>query len=71
MFVFSLIKMNEQAFSGGTLRRNYIQFPLQELIKIGYYRRPQSARKGFNDAMDILTSLKLKGTLQKGKKKTV
>ena len=28
MFVFSLIKMNEQAFSEGTLRRNYIQFPL-------------------------------------------
>lgn len=71
MFVFSLIKMNEQAFSEGTLRRNYIQFPLQELIDIGYYSRPQSARKGFNDAMDILTSLKVKGTLQKGKKKTV
>lgn len=71
MFVFSLIKMNEQAFSEGTLRRNYIQFPLQELIDIGYYSRPQSARKGFNDAMDILTSLKVKGTLQKGKKKTI
>lgn len=71
MFVFSLIKMNEQAFNEGTLRRNYIQFPLQELIDIGYYSRPQSARKGFNDAMDILTSLKVKGTLQKGKKKTV
>lgn len=71
MFVFSLIKMNEQAFSEGTLRRNYIQFPLQELIDIGYYSRPQSARKGFNDAMDILTDLKIKGTLQKGKKKTI
>ena len=71
MFVFSLIKTNEQAFSEGTLRRNYIQFPLQELIDIGYYSRPQSARKGFNDAMDILTSLKVKGTLQKGKKKTI
>lgn len=71
IFIFSLIKMNEQAFSEGTLRRNYIQFPLQELIDIGYYSRPQSARKGFNDAMDILTSLKVKGKLQKGKKKTI
>lgn len=71
MFVFSLIKMNEQAYSDGVLRRNYIQFPLQELINIGYYSHKQSARKGFNDAMDILTSLKVKGTLQKGKKKTV
>lgn len=71
MFVYSLIKMNEQAFSKGVLRRNYIQFPLQDLIDIGYYSRPQSARKGFNDAMDILTSLKVKGTLQKGKKKAI
>lgn len=71
MFVFSLIKMNEQAFSEGTLRRNYIQFPLHELIDIGYYSRPQSARKGFHNAIDILTSLKVKGTLQKGKKKTI
>lgn len=71
MFVFSLIKLNEQAFSDGTLRRNYIQFPLTELIDIGYYSRPQSARKGFNDAMDVLTSLKLKGELRKGSKKKV
>lgn len=71
MFIFSLIKMNEQAFSGGMLRRNYIQFPLQQLIDIGYYSRPQSARKGFNDAMDILTSLKVKGALKKGKKKNI
>lgn len=71
MFVFALIKMNEQAFSSGTMRRNYIQFPLHELIDIGYYSRIQSARRGFNDAMDVLTSLKVKGTLQKGKKKTV
>lgn len=71
MFILLLIKMNEQAFSEGVLRRNYIQFPLQELIDIGYYSRPQSARKGFNDATDTLTSLKIKGTLQKGNKKII
>lgn len=71
MFVLALIKANEQAFSDGNLRRNYIQFPLQELIDIKYYKTPQSARRGFNDATDVLTSLKVKGTLQKGKKKTV
>ena len=53
------------------MRRNFVQFPLQELIDIGYYSRPQSARKGFNDAMDVLTSLKVKGTLKKGKKNTI
>lgn len=71
MFVLALIKANEQAFSDGNLRRNYIQFPLQELIDIKYYKTPQSARRGFNDATDVLTSLKVKGALQKGKKKTV
>lgn len=71
MFILSLIKINEQAYSDGSMRRNFIQFPLQELIEIGYYKVPQSARKGFHDATDILTSLKVKGTLQKGKKKTV
>ena len=71
MFILSLIKTNEQAFSDGSMRRNFVQFPLQELIDIGYYSRPQSARKGFNDAMDVLTSLKVKGTLKKGKKNTI
>lgn len=70
MFIFSLIKMNEQAYSDGALRRDYIQFPLTELIDTGNYKTPQSARKGFNNAMDLLTSLKLKGTLEISKKRT-
>lgn len=69
--VFSLVKANEQALSKGELIRNYIQFPLQELVEIGFYRQIPSARRAFYDAMDILTSLKVKGTLRKGQKKTV
>ena len=68
LFIFNLIKMNEQAYSGGTLRRNYMQFPLQELIGIGFYSTLRSARQGFNNGMDLLTSLKLKGSMKKGKK---
>lgn len=68
LFIFNLIKMNEQAYSGGVLKRNYVQFPLQELIDIGFYSTLRSARQGFNNGMDILTSLKLKGSMQKGKK---
>lgn len=71
MFVFALIKLNDQAVSNGTLKRNYVQFPLQELIDIDYYSCQQSARAGFKNATDILTSLKVKGTLKKGKKRTV
>lgn len=68
LFIFNLIKMNGQAYSGGVLRRNYMQFPLQELQDIGFYNTPQSARKGFNSGMDILTSIKLKGSMKQGKK---
>lgn len=69
LFIFSLIKVNEQALHGGKLTRDYISFPLQELIDIGFYKTPQSARKGFNTGVDTLTSLKIKGHLSQSKKK--
>lgn len=68
LFIFNLIKMNEQAYSGGVLRRNYMQFPLQELQDIGFYSTLRSARQGYKNGMDILTSLKIKGSVKKGKK---
>ena len=67
MFAFVLIKVNEQACTNGVLTRNYIRFPLSELTDIEYYSCPQSARKGFKAAMDILTSIKVMGKLHKGK----
>lgn len=70
LLVFSLIKANEQAVYDGQLTKDYISFPLQELIDIGFYKKPQSARKGFNTGADVLTSLKIKGTVKKSKKKT-
>lgn len=69
LFVLSLLKANEQAIFDGVLAKDYISFPLQELIDTGFYSTPQSARKGFNSGMDILTSLKLKGHIQQTKKK--
>ena len=71
MFVFILIKINEQAYSDGQLKRNYIEFPLQELTDIGFYSRQQSARTGFKSSMDTLTSLKISGTLQQRGKKVI
>ena len=68
LFVFTSIKIAEQAMSGGDLRRDYIEFPLKELVDTGNYKSLNSARRGFNDAMDVLTSLKVKGKLKKGKK---
>ena len=69
LFVLCLIKANEQAIHGGQLTRDYVSFPLQELIDIGFYGRPQSARKGFNSGMDALTSIKIKGHIQQTAKK--
>ena len=69
LFVLALIKANEQAIHGGQLTKDYVSFPLQELIDTGFYSTPQSARKGFNAGMDTLTSLKIKGHIQQTKKK--
>lgn len=69
LFVLALIKANEQAIHKGQLTKNYVSFPLQELIDTGFYSTPQSARKGFNAGMDTLTSLKIKGHIQQTKKK--
>lgn len=69
LFVLALIKANEQAIHEGQLTKNYVSFPLQELIDTGFYSTPQSARKGFNAGMDTLTSLKIKGHIQQTKKK--
>lgn len=69
LFVLSLIKANEQAIHGGHLTRDYISFPLQELVDIGFYKSLRSARTGFKTGMDTLTSFKIRGHIQKTKKK--
>lgn len=61
LFVLSLIKANEQAIHNGQLTKDYISFPLQELVDIGFYKSSNSARAGFFKGADILTSLKIKG----------
>lgn len=68
LFVLSLIKANEQAVHNGQLTKDYITFPLQELVSTGFYKALRSAREGFKAGADILTSLKIKGKLQKSKK---
>ncbi len=69
LFVLSLIKANEQAIHNGIMTKDYITFPLQELVSIGFYTTAQSARVGFDVGTDTLTSLKIKGKVSKSKKK--
>lgn len=70
LFVLSLIKANEQAMFNGQLTKDYISFPLNELIDIGFYKTPQSAKVGFKAGTDILTSLKIRGHIQQTKNKS-
>lgn len=67
LFVLSLIKANEQAIHEGQLTKDYVTFPLQELVGIGFYTALRSARAGFNAGVDTLTSLKIKGKTRKKK----
>ena len=68
--ILSLIKANEQALHNGQLTREYISFPLQELVDYGLYARLTGARKGFEIGTDALTSIKVKETVRKSKNST-
>lgn len=64
LFVLALIKANEQALHKGKLIKDYVSFPLEELIDIGFYKTIRSAREGFKTGMSALTSIKAKGHVQ-------
>ena len=68
LFVLSLIKANEQAIHNGQLTKDYISFPLQELVDIGFYKSLRSASTGFFSEFGALTSIKIGGKVQKNKK---
>lgn len=59
--VYGMMKINEQAWSDKQLTRDFISFPLQELVDNGLYKQEQSARRGFKSSADALTSIKVKG----------
>ncbi len=65
-----LTSINEQAYSAGSMRRDYIQFPTQDLVDTGAYSNLRAARRGFDDAMEKLTSFKIGGELREGKNST-
>lgn len=71
LFVLTLIKANEQSLHKGELIKDYVSFPLEELINIGFYKTIRSAREGFKTGMSALTSIKAKGHVQTtGKKRS-
>lgn len=71
LFAFSLVKLNEQAEQGGQLTRNTIEFSLQELVDRGFYSDIRGSRVGVKKAFEVLTNMKVSGTIAKGKKKNI
>jgi len=65
-----LMKAAEQALYSGTLYRDYISFPLLDLVGEGQYKNIETARQGFYNATDILVGdIKVSGKIERGKKK--
>lgn len=60
-FALYLMKANEQAIKDGELVRDYIDISIHELIEIGFYSTPQSAKRGFLDSSDVLSTLMVRG----------
>jgi hypothetical protein len=69
LLAYALIKANQQIIHSGELGRDYVSFPLRELVDIGNYSSLPAARQGFKAGLDALTSLKVKGTIRPSKKK--
>ena len=67
IFTLALIKLCEQALMSGNLVQTTLHIGVNELVEQGFYSSPQTARVGFDGAMDILTSLKLQAEVKQGK----
>ena len=65
----SLIKANEQALHKGILTRDYINISIAELLELGLYTTPQSARTGLKTGAEALYSISINGYLKRGKSK--
>lgn len=66
-----LMNANKQAIHKGELVRDCVSFPLSDLVGEGQYKNLDTARRGFHNVGDILTSLKVRGTIERGKKKAI
>ncbi len=68
LLVFTLSKMSHNALSNGVLYTDILDFPLRELVDNGLYKNLDTARIGFKSGMDTLTSIKVGGSIKRGKR---
>lgn len=69
VFSFILMKITEQAFHGGELVRDFIEFELYELVELGIYKTLDTARRGFDTSFAQLKTFEIEGASHRGKKK--
>lgn len=63
LLLFCLQKINQQILKNGEVTREFITFPLQELIEKGFYTSQRSAQTGFKIAASIMTSIRIEGEI--------
>lgn len=68
-FTLALEKLTEQALNKGELFNNTIKVSIKELLERGFYADAKGARRGFDTAMDTLTTIKVKAEIKEGKTK--
>lgn len=61
VFVYILYKLSKQQITSNLFEDLSLEFNLRELVEIGLYKNMDTARVGFNNATETLTSLKVRG----------
>ena len=64
VFVYILYKLSKQQITENLFEDKSLEFSLRELVEIGLYKNIDTARVGFNNAVETLTSLKVKGLIK-------
>lgn len=63
VLVFICSKLASCVSADGTAWKNTVTFPLGELVRLGAYSDTHNARRGVEDAAEVLTWVRLKGSL--------
>lgn len=68
LFLYSLIKLDEQGIHEGRVTNHNIGFSAQELVDYGFYKNVRTAVGGAERAFDVLVKQRVKGETKRGKK---
>ena len=71
-FTYILIGVYQQSYSMGQMRRNYVEFTLEDLVHNNMYKSIESARLGFNNNWKALKTISIgESSIKISKKKQI